>query len=169
MKSTFFWLLFVISFCHSIGLSQSLTLQDVISTRPSDDDVIKLAGANIGFLRARRAVISENAGRLVLSGAVEATEKDALGPMRPGVVYNYAMQLYGLVSGELSFELKQGVDLSKVNLLSKTAPKLVIAPSVYVVSATSGEEFVQVLTILQKSTFVRWVEPSILYVPEVIE
>ena len=142
---------------------------DVISIRPDGDEVVKLGGVNIGFLRTRRGVIRDEPGERVLSGAVVATEQDPLGPTSPGIVYNYSMQLYGLVSGELSFELKPGVDPQSLAWGSTGAPKVLVPPFVYVVNVTSGAEFLRVLAMLQKSTRVRWVEPSIRYVPEVIE
>lgn len=151
------------------GFAQPIISPDVISIRPEGDEVVKLSGANIGFLRTRRGVVRDEPSAGQLSGAVVATEQDPLGPTSPGIVYNYSMQLYGLVSGELSFELKPGADPRVLAWGATSAPKVLVAPSVYVVNVTSGAEFLRVLTMLQKSADVRWVEPSIRYVPEVIE
>lgn len=152
-----------------IARGQVIVSPDVISIRPDIDEVVKLGGANIGFLRTRRGVIRDEPGALGLTGAVVATEQDPLGPTRPGIVYNYSMQQYGLVSGELSFELKPGVDPRGLAWGTTGVPKVLVPPFVYVVNVTSGVEFLRVLTMLQKSAGVRWVEPSIRYVSEVIE
>jgi hypothetical protein len=153
----------------AISFAQPIVSPDVISIRPANDEVVKLNGGSLGFLRARRGVIQDKTGSLRLVGAAVATEQDPLGPTRPGIVYNFSMQLYGLVSGELSFEVKPGVDPSGFTWVSTAAPELLISPSVYVVKVTSGSEFLRVLTMLQKSPDVRWVEPEIRYVSEVIE
>jgi len=169
MQKVFLGLLVGLALQPAIAQGQPIVSPDVISIRPDIDEVVKLAGANIGFLRTRRGVIRDEPGALGLSGAVVATEQDPLGPTSPGIVYNYSMQLYGLVSGELSFELKPELDPRGLAWGATGAPKVLVPPSVYVVNVTSGAEFLRVLTMLQNSTGVRWVEPSIRYVPEVIE
>lgn len=169
MQKVFLGLLVGLTLQPANGQGQPVVPSDVISIRPDGDEVVKLSGVNIGFLRTRRGVVRDEPGERVLSGAVVATEQDPLGPTNPGIVYNYSMQLYGVVSGELSFELKPGVDPRGLPWGETGAPKVVVPPSVYVVNVTSGAEFLRVLTMLQKSTGVRWVEPSIRYVPEVIE
>jgi hypothetical protein len=169
MQKVFLGLLIGLMLQSADTHGQPVVSPAVISIQPDIDEVVKLDGVNIGFLRARRGVIRDESGALLLSGAVVATERDPLGPTSPGIVYNYSMQLYGLVSGELSFELKPGVDPRGLAWAPTAAPKVLVAPHVYVVNVTSGAEFLRVFTMLQKSTGVRWVEPSIRYVPEVIE
>lgn len=169
MQKVFLGLLVGLTLQPAIAQRQTIVSPRVISIQPDIDEVVKLGGTNIGLLRTRRGVIRDEPGALGLSGVVEATEQDPLGPTRPGIVYNYSMQQYGLVSGELSFELKPGVDPRGLAWGTTGVPKVLVPPYVYVVNVTSGAEFLRVLTMLQKSAGVRWVEPSIRYVPEVIE
>jgi hypothetical protein len=169
MQKTWFSLMLIIGLQSDISLGQPIISPDVISIRPDSDEVVKLSGTNVGFLRTRRGVVRDEPGAIGLVGAVEATDQDLLGPKRPGIVYNYSMQLYGLASGELSFELQTGVDPRGFAWGATAAPKLLVTPSVYVVNVTSGAEFLRVLTMLQKSPNVRWVEPAIQYVPQAIE
>jgi hypothetical protein len=169
MRKTLFGVLVALGLQFPIGISQSIISPDVISIQPNEDAVVKLAGANIGFLSNRRGIMIETSGGSGLRGASVASEQDPLGPTRPGIVYNYSMQLYGLVSGELSFELQSGADPRSFNWAPTAAPELLVSPSVYVVRVTSGSEFLRVLAMLHKSKSVRWVEPAIQYVPQVIE
>jgi hypothetical protein len=169
MRSKVFVLVIVVVLKSSIGFSQTIPSTDVILSRPDSVEMVKLGGTNIGFMRSRRGIIRDDASGQRLVGATEVNEQDPLGPTRPGIVYNYSMQLYGLVSGELSFELRPGADARALNWARTTPPELLVPPSVYLVRVVSGAEFLRVFTMLQTSADVRWVEPAIRYIPEAIE
>ena len=79
------------------------------------------------------------------------------------------MQAYGLLSGEITFAAQSGFNPRSLDLDSAAGPRPLGPPDVYVLNVTSGAEYVRIFTLLKNARGVKWVEPSVEYIPEAIE
>ena len=82
-----------------------------------------------------------------------------------GVVFNYALQQYGVTTGEIAFMLKRDSSLSMLQLDPALNPKKIMKSGVYVVTARSPQSFLDTVRKLQQNSAVTWVEPTIEYGP----
>lgn len=155
-----------------LGAPASLTAgQPVPSVRaiqPPDDQVVRLAGTDLGFWSSRRALMGER-GPADIKSVTLAASSDPISFRERGVVFNYGMRAFGLISGEIAFEVLPDVDPRSLSWVATPPPKLLVPPSVYVVNAPTGSEFLRVMSMLKKSKSVRWAEPSVNYIPFAIE
>jgi hypothetical protein len=95
-----------------------------------------------------------------------ASSAEALSYQRSGVVYNYALQSYGLISGEIAFKVREGVSPIAFVWGQTPLPRRLVGPTVLVVNAPSLDEFLRVMKMLRGDNRVLWVEPSVEYIPE---
>ena len=140
----------------------------VVAAKPEDDRVVQLPIANLGFIPSRRVLVDSRSGNGIRS-AKSATESDPISATERGVVFNYAMRTYGLISGEIAFEVQTGVDVRNFPWGVSGSPTVLVSPSVYVVNSTNGSEFVRLVSMLKTSTAVKWVEPAVDYIPHAVE
>ena len=93
-----------------------------------------------------------------------ATAPDSqIGPKQLGLLYNRALQQYGVFSGEISFKMKSNPVAATFDPNLYPGLKRIVAPSVYVVNTRTPAEFMTVMKRLQARSDVAWVEPTITY------
>ncbi len=80
-----------------------------------------------------------------------------------GIIFNYAIQQYGTITGEIAFMMKPQSSVADVHFGSAMSPKKIMASGVYVVNATNPQSFLATLKMLQKNSAIAWVEPTIHY------
>lgn len=152
----------------SIILTAAQPVTSVRMTQPPKDQVVRLAGIDLGVWASRRAVLGERGPTDIKSIRLAATG-DPISERERGVVFNYGMGAYGLISGEIAFEVLPGFDPRSLSWVATPPPKLLVPPSVYVVNAPTGSEFLRIMSMLETSKSVRWAEPAVSYIPFVIE
>jgi hypothetical protein len=162
---------FAVAFLFMSLADAQLVEQLTIST-PEPSEVVPLfAGSSIGLIPGKRVQLSAPAGvvRSTVRVAVDSSLEDLISESRRGVVFNKSMQAYGLLSGEITFAMQPGLDVNSLDWGSAPGPRPLGPPDVYVVNAATGAEFVHIFNILKKANAVKWVEPSVEYIPEAIE
>jgi hypothetical protein len=154
--------------CPSLIWGQSLRQsQGSAPTPPVQDRVERFTGTNLGVVvdrRANRRFVRDGSDSRVASVDI-ASPAEALSYQRSGVVYNYAMQSYGLISGEISFKVRDGVNSASFAWGQTPLPRRLVGPTVLVVNAPSLDEFLRVMKMLRGDNRILWVEPSVEYVP----
>lgn len=137
-----------------------------ITPPPAQDRVEQIAGTSIGVVLDRRANRSDPryAAEAKVASVDTASLRDSLSYQRSGIVYNYAMQTYGLISGEISFKVRHNVNVTAFAWDQTPPPQRLIGESVFVVNAKSLGEFLRLLKMLRGDLRVLWVEPAIEYV-----
>ena len=113
--------------------------------------------------RANRRVVRDGSDSRVASVDI-ASSAESLSFERSGVVYNYALQSYGLISGEISFKVRDGVNPVSFAWGQTPSPQRLVGPTVFVVNAPSLDEFLRVMRMLRGDNRVLWVEPSVEYI-----
>jgi hypothetical protein len=135
---------------------------------PAASEVERFDGTSLAVLMNRRA--NRSVSRNAIDGRVftvdRASPSDSLSYERSGVVYNYALQAYGVVSGEISFKVRDGVDASTFAWGQTSLPRRLVGPTVFVVNTPTLDEFVRVMKMLRGDGRVQWVEPAVEYIPE---
>jgi hypothetical protein len=153
---------------QSASWAQELQPLQVLLSPPAQNRVERFTGTNLGVVvdrRANRRVVSDGTDSRVASVDV-ASSAEAISYQRSGVVYNYAMQSYGLISGEISFKVRDGVNSASFAWGQTPLPRRLVGPTVLVVNAPSLDEFMRVMKMLRGDNRVLWVEPSVEYIPE---
>jgi hypothetical protein len=126
--------------------------------------VVTDRGAPLEVLPGERASATvDSSGVRVLRRKTVATAGASIGPHQLGVVFNHAMQVYGYISGEISFKVKDGQAFTTQSSQLYPGLKLIVAPSVYVVVTRTPAEFIRVLKRLQARPDLEWVEPTVSY------
>jgi hypothetical protein len=175
MKTTFYVLSFLLIASlfgvQSASWAQELRPLQVLLSPPAQNRVERFTGTNLGVVvdrRANRRVVRDGSDSRVASVDI-ASSGEVLSYQRSGVVYNYAMQSYGLISGEISFKVRDGVNASSFAWGQTPPPRRLVGPTVLVVNAPSLDEFLRVMRMLRGDNRVLWVEPSVEYVPQSIK
>lgn len=151
-----------------ISLVADQPVASVRMIQPPEDQVVRLAGTDLGVWASRRALMGER-GPTDIKSVRLAASGDPISARERGVVFNYGMRAYGLISGEIAFEVSPDFDPRSLSWVATPSPKLFVPPSVYLVNAPTGSEFLRVMSMLKTSKSVRWVEPSVNYIPFAIE
>jgi hypothetical protein len=126
--------------------------------------VVMDRGAKLEILASERATATtDSSGHRVLRRKRVANAAASIGPHQLGVVFNHAMQVHGYITGEITFKVKEGQTFATQDSQLYPGLKVVISPSVYVVTARTPGEFIQVLKRLQSRTDLEWVEPTVTY------
>ena len=121
-------------------------------------------GVKLEVLATKRATPrSDGAGRVISHHVVTASAASPIGPRQLGVVFNFAMQQQGFISGEIAFALKKGSTVAELSQALYPGLKRITESAVYVVNARTPLEFIQVLKRLQARADVDWVEPIVNY------
>lgn len=158
----------ILAVCPSSVWAQSLRQsQGSAPTPPVQDRVERLTGASLGVVldrRANRRIVRDGSDSRVASVDI-ASSAEALSYQRSGVVYNYALQSYGLISGEIAFKVREGVSPIAFVWGQTPLPRRLVGPTVLVVNAPSLDEFLRVMKMLRGDNRILWVEPSVEYVP----
>jgi len=127
--------------------------------------VIVDRGAKLEIYPTMRATPHlDTSGRIVHHQITRESASSAIGPRHLGVVFNHAMQQQGYISGEITFEVKDGRPFSGSSALYPGLKKIT-KPAVYVVTARTLDEFIQLLKRLQARSDLAWVEPTVTYGP----
>jgi hypothetical protein len=124
-------------------------------------------GSELEIIPAQRAAPeSDAAGHTV--HRVSASPADApIGPHELGVVFNHSMQKQGYFTGEIAFKMKAGRPVGAVKASHYPQIRKITDPAVYVLNARTPAEFLAVLKRLQGRHDLEWVEPTIIYGPQV--
>lgn len=167
------WLIAIGCLCALIPYAEAqLREQPVTTTAPNSTDVVRLEKSIYGLLPAKRVSIAagESAnGRAAMLSVSTSSIDGAISPSLKGVIYNYAMQKYGLFSGEISFAVQSGSDVSAFKWDANEVPHPLGPQDVYVVNVGSGAAFVRVFNMLSTTKAIKWVEPSIEYVNQTLK
>ncbi len=143
--------------------------EHMYSSRPLESEVVRLSGLNIGFMPKIRVVTPQQLGGIAQMSAELASDGDEISQARRGVVYNYSMRAYGLISGEIAFSLKPGATVGSLSFDELGSPRPLGPPGVFVLTARSGTELQRAISLLYGSSSVKWVEMSVQYVNQEIE
>ena len=150
----------------SEGVGQELRPLPGVTSPPAQNRVDRFTGTSLGVVvdrRANRRVVRDGSDSQVASVDI-ASSTEALSYQRSGVVYNYAMQSYGLISGEISFKVQDGVNSASFAWGQTSPPRRLVGPTVFVVNAPNLDEFSRVMRMLRGDNRVLWVEPSVEYI-----
>jgi hypothetical protein len=130
-------------------------------------NVLDDRGAKLEVYPMRRATAQlSTTTRTVVHRVIRAQATDTIGPQQLGVVFNYAMQQQGYITGEIAFKLKAGRSAEDFNAaLYPGMKEIILASGVYVVNTTTPAEFMAVMKRLQGNASVEWVEPTVQYGP----
>lgn len=153
-------------------ISGQLQENSMLITEPEKADVVLLGKSNIGFIGDLRVLINDQVlgeGPGPLRTVTAASLDSELLPTRPGVVFNYSMQAYGLVSGEIAFAVKTATEINSMAWGGTARPRPLGPPGVFVLNVRTGSEFIRVMSMLLSTSAVEWVEPSVAYIPESVE
>jgi hypothetical protein len=162
----------VLIFCFLSGAAHSQLREQQFVSRPSDRDVVRIVGSSLGFMPKRRVTVVEDGrpdSQPAQLAAVVSSEEDALSLKQRGVLFNYSMQAYGLTSGEICFEVRTGFDVGGLRWENGRLPRPLGPAQVFVVDASTGSEFLRILTMLRASSSVKWVEPTVQYISQAVE
>lgn len=149
-------LLLLVGLCF-VTLSTYAQLTPIQSPPPraigNKDMVLQLGGQNLEILPNNRA-IRQPTGQysLVTADVSENFSKDRL-----GVAYSYGHSSNVMLSGEISFKIKQGASIAMLGNVGLGA-KILVQPSVYVASVSTPLELVNRVKALQLNSWIDWVE-----------
>ena len=118
------------------------------------DMVVQPGGHRLEIFPDSRAV-GQGKGTHKLSAA---SSFEPISRTKPAVAYSYATGGNVMLSGEISFKLKGGASVATVGAFAAGA-KLLVPPDVYMLTASTPADLVNVLNQLQGSSAVEWVEP----------
>lgn len=92
-----------------------------------------------------------------------ASESSPMGPRNLGVIFNYALQAQGYLTGEIAFKPKG--DGPPVGFDAASYPGLaqITNPNIHVVVASSPKEFVALFNRLKARGDLEWVEAVVIY------
>ncbi|MBN1571259.1 MAG: hypothetical protein JXA73_25715 [Acidobacteria bacterium] len=137
----------------------------VIKSVTDESMVIDDRGSKLEVFPALRAVRKmSTSGKGIAHSEFTAGKSAPISPRQLGVVFNYAMQVRGYITGEITFKMKDGLQAS--DWLDKSSyPGLakLTAPNIYLVVARTPSEFVELTKRLQARTDMEWVEPVVIY------
>jgi hypothetical protein len=154
------------------GIAKGQLREPMFSSRPADTDVVKLGELNVGFLPGVRVEIEAAPGSgaqgLTMSAEISSVV-DSISSEHRGVLYNYSMQAYGLISGEVTFGVEPSFDVRALSWGGGKTPRALGPPGVFVFNASTGSEFVRIVKMLQGASAVLWVEISTQYINEAVE
>lgn len=134
-----------------------------VKTVTDNTQVFQHRGGDIEIFPARRASVVRSA-QLPAVTVASVVRSTPLSSKSLGVVFNYAQQQYGTISGEISFMLKANSQVSSVHVTSSSAPKRITTTGVYAVYARTPQAFLDTVRQLQKNQSIAWVQPHIDYV-----
>jgi len=121
-------------------------------------------GAKLEVLATERATAAvDSSGVRTLHRKIVASAAASIGPHQLGVVFNHAMQVRGYITGEIAFKVKDGQAFVTQAPQLYPGLKTIVAPSVYIVTARTPDEFIRVLKRLQARVDLEWVEPTVTY------
>ncbi len=127
--------------------------------------VIDDRGSRLEVLATLRAARESSASGEGKTHRVFATSQSApIGVKQLGVVFNHAMQVRGFITGEISFKLKGGLQVTDwPDASSYPGLARLTAPNIYIVVARTPADFVRLTRRLQGRSDVEWVEPVVVY------
>jgi len=137
----------------------------VIQTVSDPRMVIDDRGAKLEVLPTRRAAQQmASSGKQVVHSVFAASQSEPISPQQLGVVFNYAMQVQGYITGEIAFKMKDGVQATdRLDPASYPGLAKLTNPNVYLVAARTPSEFVELVRRLQGRNDMEWVEPMVTY------
>jgi hypothetical protein len=97
---------------------------------------------------------------------IVARKSEMINPQQLGVVFNNAMQVWGYITGEIAFKMKDGMQATDwMDQSSYPGLAKLTEPNIYLVVARTPTEFVELTKQLQARTDMEWVEPIVVYGP----
>lgn len=126
--------------------------------------VVNHRSGEIEMLAAQRAVVvTEKTGKTRVAALKVSSAEKPFSPQEQGVVFNYALQQYGLVIGEIAFKLKPSTTTDSIMLGPQFAVTRISDSGVYAIWARTPAEWLQAMRALQGASAVLWVQPTIQY------
>jgi len=149
----------------SACLAQLQPKQRVIQRVQNPSMVIDDRGSPLEVFPTERAIPGmSKSGERVVYRVLAKDASDPISPKQLGVVFNYAMQVQGYITGEIAFKFKDNLQpSSSFDAASYPGLAKLTRPNVYLVVARSPLEFIQLVKRLQGRTDLEWVEPIVLY------
>jgi hypothetical protein len=86
-----------------------------------------------------------------------------MGPLNLGVVFNHTIQKEGYINGEITFRVKRGQRIGDFDKSRYPGLKLILDSNVFVVTARTPADFMNLLKRLQNRADLVWVEPNVVY------
>jgi hypothetical protein len=127
-------------------------------------NVVMDRGSKLEIFPTQRAVPQSASFRRAASYVLTTAAADApIGPRYLGVVFNYAMQQQGYISGEIAFKMKTAQAATAFDAALYPGLRKITSSWVYVVNARTPAEFLTLLKRLQSRSDLAWVEPMVTY------
>jgi hypothetical protein len=126
--------------------------------------VLDVRGASLEVLpKVRAQAAGTQSGKAARMVASVPASKFSAGSR--GVVFNHAMQSYGVLTGEITFKMKGDLKAEDAGLSPLEYPGLakLTNPNIYVVVANSPTDYVTLFKGLKARTDVEWVEAIVDY------
>ncbi len=116
--------------------------------------IIQFGGQKLEILPNLRAIRKDlNTYTILNANVSEAISKENL-----GVAYSYAIKSNILLNGEISIKLRDGYTASALTAISTNA-KILISPDIYIITASTPQDLVKWVNLLQTLPSVQWIEP----------
>ena len=114
--------------------------------------VVQLRSRKVEVLAGLRATKLSN-GKYQLFNSEAAYTKDIY-----GVAYDHTQKAYVFLTGEISFKLLSGYDLSSLASTISLRSKLIAPPNTYVLTVNYPSELVSLFNLLKSNPITEWVE-----------
>lgn len=157
----------IILLFSAIGLNTAcqaqLQLTPRAATQVADPKmVIDNQGAPVEILPTFRA---ETAAAGKATRMVASAPASKFSAANRGVVFNHAMQSYGVLTGEITFKMKGSLKAEESSFSPPDYPGLakLTNPNIYVVTASSPADYIALFNRLKARTDVEWVEAIVDY------
>ena len=152
MKKILFSLLLLLNLGMAFG--QLNAPSNPVPDKPvlNESLVVQLRTRKVEVLAGVRATKLSN-GKYQLFNSEAAYSKDIY-----GAAYDHTQKAYVFLTGEVSFKLLSGYDLSSLASTISLRSKLIAPPNTYVLSVNSPTELVSVFNLLKSNQMIEWVE-----------
>jgi len=156
---------FLLALSEGVSFAQLQPLPRVIQQVADPTMVIDDRGSQLEVFPTLRATQSVSpSGKRVLNSVFSASQTETISHQQLGVVFNYAMQVQGYITGEIAFKMKGRLQATdNLDIASLPGFAKLTNPNVYIVVARTPTEFVALTKLLQSRPDIEWVEPAVTY------
>jgi hypothetical protein len=155
-----------VSSAHVASLSVAGVSDPTMIVRDRGTDLEILAGVRAVKLQATTsgAALQKTLGVLGSKTIVQSNPDRAFAiPTEFGVVFNHTLNLHGVTTGEITFQLKPGVTAQSFGKQNYPGFRKLTNPNVFIVVTNTPAEFVKTFKAIQARSGVSWVEPNVTY------
>jgi len=147
--------------CSTVYAQMSApNVSPAIVAPPSNDMILETKGGKLEVLLNQRAIPTANRSRFNIE---KNDNNDNFSTKNLGIVYNHSLKMKGFLTGEISFKIKNGTQISSLSNANLSGAKLLVPPDVYVINANNGKELIGIFKWLASSPAIEWVEPFVIY------